>query len=185
MLSLILLIRTSITQKVNIFTLIEKILPTYIIALSTASSSAAFHTNMETCEKELGIDTQIVNVGVPLSQSLFKPSFIIESSLGALCMARIYDVEITWSMVATLLIMAFILSFATPPLPGAAISSFALIFAQCGVPAEAISLIIAFNAVTDRISTPTNVLSQQLELVQLSSSLHNLDHSILKKKKSK
>ena len=180
--SVLMLLCTAIKQKVNVVALLKKLLPTYLIALSTASSSAAFHENMETCEKRLGIDKQIVNVGVPLAQSLLKPSFVIEGAIGTLCMAQLYHVEITWSMVATLLIMVFVLSVATPPMPGAAISSFTLVFAQCGVPAGAISLIIALVVITDRISTPTNVLTQQLSLVQLSGSLHKLDHSVLRDK---
>lgn len=179
---ILLLFRTAIMQKVNPWTLFKKLLPTLVITLSTASSSAAFSTNMETCEKKLGIDKQVVNVGVPLSQSLFKPSFVIESLVGIFCLAEIYRVDLTWSIVIPAAITVYVLSLAAPPLPGAAISCFALLLGQCGIPAAAISVIIALNAVSDRITTPSMVMSAQLELVQLAASLGKLDKNVLRKK---
>lgn len=174
--------RTCITQKVNVFVLIKKLIPTFLIALSTASSSAAFSANMETCEKKFGIDKQIINVGVPLSQSLYKPSSIIQNILGVMCMAEVFQIEMTWSVVITLIITSFILALAAPPMPGSSISVFALLFAQCGIPAGAISLVIALDPILDRLITPIIVLSDQLELVQLASATGKLDTDILRKK---
>lgn len=176
----LLLIRTAITQKVNPWLLLKKMFPTLVITLSTASSSAAFSTTIETCEKKFGIDGRIVKVGVPLSQSLFKPSAIIEDLVGVFCIAQIYGVDLSWSTVIPLLLTVYVLALAAPPLPGAAISCFALLFDQCGIPAEAISVIIALNAVTDRITTPTLMLAGQLEMAQLASSLNKLDRNVLR-----
>ncbi len=177
------LVRTSVSQKVNIFTLMKKVFPSYLIAMSTASSAAAFHTSMDICENELGIDKRIVKVGAPLAQPLFMPAFTIEICVGTLCIARMYGMEINWSMLITLLVMGFILAVATPPVPGASISTFALVFSQFGIPASAIPFVIAVNVITDRVGTPTNVLSQQLELVHVASRLGKIDHDILRRKK--
>lgn len=62
-------------RKVHPGLLLKKMMPTFLIALTTASSSAAFGVNMECCEKELGIDKRIVNFGVPLGQVIFMPGF--------------------------------------------------------------------------------------------------------------
>ena len=42
-------------RRVSFRLLVQKLLPTFLIGLTTASSSAAFATNLETCEKKLGI----------------------------------------------------------------------------------------------------------------------------------
>ena len=52
--------------------LLRKLLPTYLIALATASSYAALSTNLETCEKKLGISERISRFAVPLGQVIFK-----------------------------------------------------------------------------------------------------------------
>lgn len=64
------LLAVSIRKKVGVGTLAKKLFPTFLICLSTASSSAAFSTNVETCEKDLGIDRRIVNFGIPLGQGV-------------------------------------------------------------------------------------------------------------------
>lgn len=51
----------------------KKVAPTFLIGLSTASSAAAYSTNVECCEKQLGIDRQIINFGIPLGQVVFMP----------------------------------------------------------------------------------------------------------------
>ena len=59
--------------RVKLGVLIKKLLPTFLIALSTASSSAAFGTNIESC-KALGIDKKLINFGVSIGQIIFMPS---------------------------------------------------------------------------------------------------------------
>ena len=55
---------------------------------------------------------------------------------------------------------------------------------QFGVPMEAISIIIALDVITDRISTPTQVSVGQLELIQIANSLGSLDIETLRKSHS-
>lgn len=54
-----------------------KITSYLLIALSTASSSAAFGTNIESC-KALGIDKKLINFGVSIGQIIFMPSGAIQ-----------------------------------------------------------------------------------------------------------
>lgn len=63
--------------KVKPGVLIKKLLPTFLIALSTSSSSAAFGTNIESC-KALGIDKKLINFGVSIGQIIFMPAGAIQ-----------------------------------------------------------------------------------------------------------
>ena len=65
------LLWVSVRKKVSIQILLKKTFRTYLIALTTASSSAAFSSNIETCERKLGVDKRLVNFGVPLGQIIF------------------------------------------------------------------------------------------------------------------
>ena len=53
------------------FDLWKRTFSTFIIALSTASSSAAFADNKRTCTEELGISQRLANFGVPFGQLLY------------------------------------------------------------------------------------------------------------------
>ena len=177
-------IRVSVTRKVRLNVLIKKLLPTFLIAFSTASSAAALPTSMETCEKKLGIGKKLVDVGVPISNLFNKPVSFIERMVGILCMAELFRVDVTWSSLISMVITAFIFALCTPTIPGSGISAFTLMAQQFGVPMEAISIIIALDVITDRISTPTQVSVGQLELIQIANSLGSLDIETLRKSHS-
>lgn len=67
------LVLVSVHKKVSPLLLLKKIFPTFLIAVTTASSAAAFSTNTEACEKKLGIDRQLINLGIPFGQVVFMP----------------------------------------------------------------------------------------------------------------
>ena len=174
------LLRTSVTQKVPLGVLLRKLLPTYVIAISTASSSAAYAVNVETCRKQLGIRGKLVKVGIPLGQTMFKPCIIFQAVCGCLCMAELYGVAVSPSQLVMLMLTVFILALAEPPVPGILVSCFTLLFAQLSIPAEAISIILALEFIMDRLGTSTNLLALQTELVQLAGSLNQLDRTKLR-----
>lgn len=168
-------LRVAIKLHVGVGLVLKKLMPPLIIGLSTASSTAAFPETLDVCENKLGIDKQLVNMGVPLAQTLFKPSLVVPLTCGCMCMAELYECSLSPSDIFTLGVTVFILVFAEPPIPNIMISAFTLLFAQFGIPAAAISIVLALDPFVDRISTATNMTGQMAELVLLSSSLGNLD----------
>ena len=176
------IIAVSIRRKVSIRILIQKILPAFLIGLSTASSAAAFSTNVECCEKKLGIDQRIVNFGVPLGQVVFMPSAIIVYLTVSLSMAEAWGVPITssWLMIAAFI--SVILAIATPPIPGGGLTCYTMLFLQLQIPTEAIGITIALNMFLEFIATATNIACLQMELTELSAEMHMLDTACLRKK---
>ena len=173
-----------IRKRVGPTVLLKKMLPTVAICLTTASSSAAFSTNVDCCKQELGIDQRIINFGVPLGQVLFMPGAIIQFLVSALCMAEIYGVEINLGWLITAVLVAVVLAIAAPPVPGGALTSYTMMFIQLDLPADAIAVIIALNMVLEFITTTVNVACLQMELVELSGSLELLDGETLRSSSS-
>ena len=68
------LIIVSLRLKVRPSVIFRKILPTYIIGLSTASSMAAFGASMDINEKKLGIPVELNRIGLPLGSILDCPA---------------------------------------------------------------------------------------------------------------
>lgn len=173
--------RVSITKKVSPLIILKKAFPCYAVALATASSVAVFPANVEVCEQKLGIQDDLVNVGLPLGQVMFMPGSVVEIFCVALCMGHLYDVPISAPWLVTLFIIAYIFSIAMPPLPGTTISCHILVLAQLGIPAEAIAVVIAFDALVDRLSTVTNIALLQTELIQIAGLKNKLDIETLRK----
>ncbi len=175
------ILRVSISQKISPMLLIKKLFPTFLIAISTASSSAAYTTNVDTCENALGIDKAICKIGIPLGQIMFKPCTVFQPICGCMCFACLYGIHLSLAQIIMLVFTVFILAMAEPPVPGVLVCCFTLLFTQIGVPLEALSIILTMECVLDRLGTSTNLLSLQTELIQFADSVSMLDKNTLRK----
>ncbi len=161
--------------RVSIPLLLKKLLPTFLVAVTTASSAAAFAINTETCKRKLGISEKLVDFGVPLGQVLYMPMGAIAFLLSALCIGQMYGVVITpmWLLVAVL--VSGILAIATPPIPGGALSCYTILFLQLGIPTPGIALAISIDLVLDFLLTAINLYCLQTHLVLLAQDMDMLD----------
>ncbi len=166
---------TAAKFRVNPVLLVKKLLPTYLIALSTGSSAAAFATNLETCTAKLGIPGKVANFAIPLGQVIYKPGGVIGFLAMSLCMAEYYDTKITGIWLVTSVLTAGLLAMAAPPIPGGALSIFTIMFAQLGIPGEAVAIAVALNSILDFIMTSSGLTCLQAEVTLTAGYLKMLD----------
>ena len=176
------LLLVSVRKKVAPTVLLKKLMPTYIIGLTTASAVAAYQTNISTCEKKLGIDKKLIDIGIPLGQVIFMPGAIVLFVAAAFGMAETYGVAITPIWMLTVFIISVILAIAAPPVPGAALTCYTILFMQLGIPTEAIAVVIALNVILEFVATAVNLFCLQTELVELSGALQTLKTDVLRNK---
>ena len=172
----------SLRKKLSPMLLIKKALPTFLITITTASSAAAFSTNVKDANKKLGIDKKIVDFGIPLGQVLFKMSEFAMFIPIVLTFAENYEIAITPAWLILAYITVWLISFAVPPVAGGAIMGFTIVFTQLGIPTEAMGIAIALNAITDFPLTAMNVTGWQLTMIEVADSLGALDKEVLHKK---
>lgn len=171
----------SLRKKISPILLIKKVLPTFLIALSTASSASAFSTNIKDANKKLGIDKKIVDFGIPLGQVLFKMSEFAMFIPIVLTFAENYGIAITPVWLILAYITVWLISFAVPPVAGGAIMGFTIVFTQLGIPVEAMGIAIALNAITDFPLTAMNVTGWQLTMIDVADALGALNKETLQK----
>ncbi len=172
----------AIRKRVSPVLLFKKACPTLLIALTTASSAAAYGTNTRDATKKFGIDKKLVEFGTPIGQVLFMPGFVallfcMEASFAESC-----GIPITVPWIIIGLVTNVLLAFAVPPVPGSGMTCFAIAFAQLGIPAEMMGIALAVDMITDFPATSVNVSSWQLTLVNVADSLKMLDKETLRKK---
>ncbi len=172
---------TAFRLKVSPALLIKKMLPTYLIALTTASSAATLATNLDTCVKELGIPKKVADFAIPLGQVIYKPGFVAGFFVLALCMAESYEVPITPLFLIMSVLTIGLLAMALPPIPGGALSVITVMFAQLGIPTEAIALAVAANAILDFFMTAAGMTCLQVQVTLAADAVDMLDHKKLKK----
>lgn len=170
----------SIRTKTSFPLLLRKLLPTYLIALSTASSSAALSTNLETCEKRLGISEHVAGFAVPLGQVLFKTGGAVGFFVLALGLAEFYGVAMPLSWVVTGVLVSGLLAIAAPPIPGGSLTCYTVLLTQLGIPEEAVGLAVAANVLLDFFMTSCGISCLQSELILASGRLGMLDVETLR-----
>ena len=176
------LLLVCLRKQVPVPVFIRKVAPTFLIGLSTASSAAAYAENVECCEKQLGIDRQIIRFGVPLGQVVFMPGAAVIFLAAGLCMAEVYGVPVSPSWLVSALISTVVLAVAAPPVPGGGLTCYTMLFLQLNIPVEAVAITIALNVILEFFGTAVNLFCLQTELVELAGSLNRLDVNVLRRK---
>ena len=180
--TIVYLLFTCWRQRVGIGVLMKKCLPTLMIALTTASSMAAFDPSVETCEKKFGIDGSLTGFGLPLSIVMLKPICAAYFLVISFFFAGMYNVSCDPIWVVMAIIVSCILAIAMPPVPGGGAAVFTMLFAQLGIPAEALPLALAVEMLCDFFVTAFEQLCRLYTLVNVSSELDMIEMETLRAK---
>ena len=167
-------------RRISPLLLAKKLLPSFLIALTTASSAATFSTNMETCGKKLGISQRLVNFGVPLGTAFSRPGHAAIFFCVCFFMADYYAVPITLSWIFMAILTAGLLALAVPPVPGGGIACYSILFLQLGIPIEALGIAVVLEILLDFLSTALNMVTVPIDMVQVAAKLDMLDEEKLK-----
>ncbi|MDU9377103.1 Proton/glutamate-aspartate symporter [Methanocorpusculaceae archaeon Sp1] len=167
-------------RKISPVLLAKKLFPSFLIALTTASSAATFSTNMETCEKRLGISTRLVNFGVPLGTAFSRPGHAAIFFCVCMFMASYYGVPVTLSWIFMAILTCGLLALAVPPVPGGGIACYSILFLQLGIPVEALGIAVVLEILLDFLSTALNMVAVPIDMVQVAAKLDMLDEEKLK-----
>lgn len=149
----------SVFGKMSALSYFKKAKSTLLITLFTSSSVAALPSNMSVCKNKFNIRGKLVDFGVPIGQVMFMPcsaAVMIATCVGSACIS---GVAVSPAWILTVIVISIIMSVATPPIPGAALMIYSLLFSQMGLPSSCFGVAIALVAVTDSIVTTLNVIS--------------------------
>ncbi len=152
-----------------------------LICLSTASSSAGFSAMSECCKKSMGIKDRVTDFALPFGTIFFKPDMVISFIIVPMFLTTVYSVEISISTTILCILNAIILSVATPPVAGCALSLYTLIFMQMGIPLDALPIAIAIQTILDFPGTANKNYDMVIQLTHAADKMDMLDKSILSK----
>ena len=116
----------ALRKKVSPTLLLKKTWKTLVIALTTASSAAAFQRNIRDANKKLGIDKRLAEFGTSLGQVLFSPTDVAILLAMELGFAEMYGIAITPQFLIIALITNLLLSFSIPPVPGGSVMGYTI-----------------------------------------------------------
>ena len=172
----------ALRKKVSPTLLLKKTWKTLVIALTTASSAAAFQRNIRDANKKLGIDKKLAEFGTSLGQVLFSPTDVAILIAMEVGFAEMYGIAITPQFLIIALITNLLLSFSIPPVPGGSVMGYTIAFTQLGIPLEVMGVVLALDVIIDFPATACNISGWQLTMIDVADSLDMLDKETLHKK---
>ena len=178
-LAMIVWIVSSLRLKCPPVLLLKKVLPAFLVAFTSASSVSAFQIGMETCEKKLGVDKHLTSFIYPLGSVIYMPSSVIYFTVLVCAFAETYQIAVSIPWLIMAVVIATLITIAMPPIPGADILCYTVLFFALGIPAEAIILATAVGIVLDYLDTGTNVMLMIFRIAYDAKRLGKLDQRIL------
>ena len=168
--------------KTGFAVLFKKCVPSFLVAFTTASSAAAFATNMDICRKKLGVSDSVSGFGVPLAMVMHKPCSVINILCVSFFFAEYYGIECSAAWLLTAVFIAVILAIATPPIPGGGTLAYSLLMAQLGIPMEALAVALAIDMLSDFIITGCQMYVLSPAIANVAARIGMIDEKILKSK---
>jgi len=129
--------------------------PAQALAFTSRSSLAALPSMLDSAERA-GLPARAQAI-LPIALSTFHFGAGIAQTVGALFIARIYDVELGPTQLATTAVATFFASIAVPGVPGGSIIAIAPVLIAANLPPEGLGILLAVDTVPDMFRTVANV----------------------------
>lgn len=171
----------SLRKKVPLRLLWDKVKEPFWTTVKTGSLDASYGQAEQACTAKLGIEKQFAAVSIPYGLVLYMPINVIGTLCFTIGAANHYGVTVSvlWFLIAT--VLAIVLFVATPPVPGANLLAYIVIFAQLGIPASALIPAMVFEILFGPLASAGNQALLQMELILQADRIGLLDHELLQK----
>ncbi|ELT91366.1 hypothetical protein CAPTEDRAFT_224146 [Capitella teleta] len=134
------------------------LLPAWITAIGTASSTATLPLTFKNLEENNGIDKRVTRFVLPVGATINMDGTALYEAVAAIFIAQMNGIHLDAGEVITVSLTATLASVGAASVPSAGLVTMLLVLTAVGLPTEDISLIVAVDWLLDRIRTSINVL---------------------------
>ena len=138
----------------------RKIIAVPIFAFSTSSSNATLPLTMSTAENKLGVSKEVSSFVLPLGATINMDGTALYQAVAVMFIAQIYDIPMSLTAQATVVLTATLASIGTAGVPSAGIITLIIVLQSVGLGdrVEAgIALILGVDRILDMLRTAVNV----------------------------
>ena len=161
--------------------LMLKLWPAFAAAMRTGSLDGSFAEVQSSSTDSLGINADYLKVGLPQGLVLYMPNSAVGTIVFTLFVTRASSVlgaNLLWY--ASAIIMTVVVFVATPPVPGANLLAYVVLFQTLGIPDEALLDAMVFDIVFGIFAGAANQAMLQLEMTLQASKLGLCDLDVLR-----
>lgn len=128
-----------------------------LLGFSTNSSAATMPITSKAAEETLGIRPSLAQFIIPLGATVNMGGTALYQGLATMFMAQMFQLELSTSALAALVVTAVGASIGTPAVPGVGIIVLATVLASAGIPLSGLALIVGLDRILERFRTSLNV----------------------------
>ena len=142
--------------RVNPINFLKKFAPVMTFAFSTASSNATVPVNIKTLE-EMGVDRKISSFTIPLGATINMDGTAIMQGVAVVFIANAYNIDLTATDFATVILTATIASVGTAGIPSVGLITLSMVLQSVGLPVEGIAMIMGIDRILDMARSAVNI----------------------------
>jgi len=128
-----------------------------LVGFSSRSSMAALPVMIDATKNRLRLPDEVSHAILPMLGAVYRVAAAIVICTGIVFVAWLYGVTLRADQLVTVGLMSIVLGIAMPGVPGAGVLATAPVLSSVGLPAEAVAILLAVDAVGDMFRTATNV----------------------------
>ncbi len=168
-----LLLKTLTGLSVPMF--LRKVYTAQLFAFSTSSSGATIPVTMRTLQQRMGIDRSVTSFSVPFGATINMDGTAMMQGVATVFIANLYGIELGLGGYVTVVLTAVLASIGTAAVPSVGLVMLTLVFAQVGLPVEAIAYIIGVDRIVDMTRTAVNVTGDAMVSAVVAKSENRID----------
>ena len=161
----------------------RKLFDPFWSVLKTGSVDNAFDLTERTCTNALGIDRYFAGISLPQGLVLYMPVSSVGVLAFTLFACDVYGLQPNIGTLIGAVVFSVVLFVATPPVPGANLLAYIVLFSWLGIPETALIDAMIFDIVFGLLATAGNLTMLQIETVLQAKRIGLLDMSRLRSEK--
>ncbi|WP_209020055.1 dicarboxylate/amino acid:cation symporter [Jeotgalibacillus proteolyticus] len=131
--------------------------PAMTVGFSTSSSNATLPISMEVGQRDLKISKSSSSFVQPLGATINMDGTAIMQGVATIFIAQVFDVELTFVQLLTVVMTAVLASIGTAGVPGVGLILLAMVLNSVGLPVAGIGLILGIDRLLDMCRTAINI----------------------------
>ena len=161
--------------------LVKKIWPAFFETIKVGRLDEGFGRMQDACVHKLGIERHYVVISLPMGMTLYMPVNVIGTLIFTIYAAAQQQIVISAGWLIAGVILTVVMSAAAPPVPGASLLTYIMLFSELGIPAVTLISAMVFDILFGIFASAGNQTLLQLDLICQAEQIGLLDRDCLRR----